>query len=154
MEIRNTTLDDVAAVIGFSATLRLAAWFGDGGNLYVPETVSEHQVLAKLIGFSAAKRLSENWGGEHLSLPRLRAYEDDVLRRVVGRMLEKNFSSREIAVHMRISERRVQQIARELELAGLIEVVLPKKAEKKAAEKRAFHSVWDGLLRDGEEKAA
>lgn len=150
MEIRNTTLDDVAAVIGFSATLRLAAWFGDGGNLYVPETVTEQQVLSKLIGFSAAKRLSENWGGEHLALPRLRAYEDDVLRRVVGRMLEKNFSSREVAVHMRISERRVQQIARELELAGLIEVVLPKKAEKKPAEKRAFHSVWDGLLTDTE----
>lgn len=148
MEIRNTTLDDVAAVIGFSATLRLAAWFGDGGNLYVPERVAEEQVLSKLIGFSAAKKLSENWGGEHLALPRLRAYEDDVLRRVVGRMLEKNFSSREIAVHMRISERRVQQIARELELAGLIEVVLPKKTEKKPAEKRAFHSVWDGLLRD------
>lgn len=149
MDIRNTTLDDVAAVIGFSATLRLAAWFGDGGNLYVPETVTEQQVLSRLIGFSAARLLSQQWGGEHLALPRLRAYEDDVLRRMVGRMLEKNFSSREVAVHMRISERRVQQIARELEQAGLIDVVLPKKAEKKTPEKRVFNSVWDGLVREG-----
>lgn len=146
MEIRNTTLDDVAAVIGFSATLRLAAWFGDEKSLYVPHTLTEQHALSKLIGFSAARRLSEAWGGERLALPRLRAYEDDLLRRMVGRMLERTFSYREVAVHMRISERRVQQIARELELGGLMEVVTPKKAVKKPAEKRAFKSVWDGLL--------
>lgn len=147
MEIRNTTLDDVAAVIGFSATLRLAAWFGDGGNLYVPERVSEGQVLARLIGLSAATRLSEAWGGEHLSLPRLRAYEDDVKRRIVGRMLEQKFSSREIAVHMRMSERRVQQIARELETYGLIEVVVPEKQQRKAPAKKQVNGLWGGLVK-------
>lgn len=133
MELRNTTLDDVAAVIGFSATLRLAAWFGDGGNVYVPEKVSEGQVLARLIGISAAQKLCSEWGGEHLALPRLRAYEDDVKRRMIGRMLEHQFSTREVAMHMRMSERRVQQIARELELAGLIDVVAP--AREKREEK-------------------
>lgn len=145
MEIRNTTLDDVAAVIGFSATLRLSAWFGDGGNLYVPEHVSEGQVLARLIGMSAAERLSKEWGGEHLALPRLRAYEDDLRRRMVGRMLEQRFSSREIAVHMRMSERRVQQIARELESAGLIDVVVPQKGDRKMQKRKSEAGIWDGL---------
>lgn len=137
MELKNTTLDDVSAVIGFSATLRLSAWFGDGGNLYVPETVTEDQVLPKLIGMSAAKKLSEEWGKQHLSLPRLRAYEDDVKKRVIARMLEHKMSTREIAVHIRMSERRVQQITRELEGVGLIDIVLPVKAPPKPK------GVWD-----------
>jgi hypothetical protein len=134
MELKNTTLDDVAAVIGFSATLRLAAWFGDGGNLYVPEKINADQVLARLIGVSAAQRLCDEWGGEHLALPRLTAYEDDVKRRVVGRMLEQGFSTREVSTHIRMSERRIQQIARELESAGLIEVLVARKNQKKNTE--------------------
>lgn len=144
MEMKNTTLDDVAAVIGFTATLRLSAWFGDGGNLYVPETVTEDQLLPKLIGISSAKKLSAEWGKQHLSLPRLRAYEDDVKKRIIARMLEHKMSTREIAVHIRMSERRVQQIARELEGAGLIDIILPvKNQQEKPAAKMA--GVWDGL---------
>lgn len=137
MELKNTTLDDVAAVIGFSATLRLAAWFGDGGNLYVPEKINADQVLARLIGVSAAQRLCDEWGGEHLALPRLTAYEDDVKRRVVGRMLEQGFSTREVSTHIRMSERRIQQIARELESAGLIEVIVSRKNQKKNQEAKS-----------------
>jgi hypothetical protein len=144
MELKNTTLDDVAAVIGFTATLRLSAWFGDGGNLYVPDNVTEDQMLPKLIGISAAKKLSAEWGKQHLSLPRLRAYEDDVKKRIIARMLEHKMSTREIAVHIRMSERRVQQIARELEGAGLIDIILPvKNQQEKPAAKMA--GVWDGL---------
>lgn len=141
MELKNTTLDDVAAVIGFSATLRLAAWFGDGGNLYVPEKINAEQVLARLIGVSAAQRLCDEWGGEHLALPRLTAYEDDVKRRVVGRMLEQGFSTREVSTHIRISERRIQQIARELESAGLIEVIVSRKNQKKNQEAKSPNSL-------------
>lgn len=148
MELRNTTLDDVAGVIGFSATLRLAAWFGDGGNVYVPEKVEPGQVLVKLVGLGAAQRLCDEWGGEHLALPRLRAYEDDVRRRMIGRMLEHKFSTREVAMHMRMSERRIQQIARELEVAGLIDVVLPtrEKSQENERGKKAGH--FDGLAQE------
>ena len=136
MDIKNTTLDDISAVIGFSATLRLAAWFGDGSNLYIPKVLEEGHLLVKLIGNSAAKKLSEEWGSETLSIPRLRNYEDDVKRRTIGRMLERGFGWREISVFMRMSERRVQQICRELEAAGLINVVAPLKASgKKTPEK-------------------
>lgn len=129
MELRNTTLDDIAAVIGFSATLRLAAWYGDGVNCYVPEDPDDACQLSKLIGLSSAKKLSEEWGGEHLSIPRLRNYEVDEKRRTIARMLEKGFGTREISSLMRMTERRVQQICREMEVAGLIAPIGPAKSD-------------------------
>ena len=126
MDIRNTTLDDVAAVIGFTATLRLAAWFGDRGNLYIPDTVEEGQLLVRLIGMSAARQLTKEWGRQHINIPRLRSYEDDLRKRTIGRMLEHKMSWSEISVQMRMTERRIQQICRELEVAGLIDIVRPR----------------------------
>lgn len=127
MDLQKTTLEDVAAVIGFTATLRLSAWFGDGtSNCYVPLVAEEGQLLVRLIGFPAANALSKEWGGDHLAVPRLRDYEDDMRKKAIGRMFEKGFGSREIAAHLRISERRVQQICRELEVAGLIDIVGPR----------------------------
>lgn len=123
----NTTLDDIASVIGFSNTLRLSAWFGDLNYLYVPGEVCEGQVIVKLIGFSAAKKLSEQWGNEHIWIPRLRSYEEEERRRTIGRMLERGFGTREVASVVRIGERRVQQICRELEVEGLIEPIAPRK---------------------------
>jgi hypothetical protein len=97
MELRNTTLDDISAVIGFSATLRLVAWFGDGSNLYVPITAEDGCLLVRLLGLPAARRLCEAWPGEHLAIPRLRDHEDDLRKRFVARMIEKGFGTREIA---------------------------------------------------------
>jgi len=130
MELKNTTLDDLASVIGFSATLRLAAWFGDRGNLYIPSTCAEGQLLVKLIGMSSAKRLTEEWGDQHVNVPRLRQYEDDLTKREIGRLLSHTMSTREIASTKRMSERRVQQICRELEAAGLIDIVMPRPVAK------------------------
>lgn len=122
-----TTLEDISAVVGLTATLRLSAWFGDGtSNAYVPQEAEDGQLLVRLIGLPAAKALSKEWGGEHLAVPRLRDYEDDMRKKAIGRMFEKGFGSREIAAHLRISERRVQQICRELEVAGLIAIVGPR----------------------------
>lgn len=137
MDIQNTTLDDIAAVIGFSATLRLSAWFGNGNNLYVPDTVEDGQVLVRLLGRSAAERLTEAFGREHLAVPRLAAYEEDVRRQRIGKLLEGGFSTRQISQFERISERRVQQICRELEVAGLITPVGPAKVKATVALEKA-----------------
>ena len=52
MEQQNTTLDDISSVIGFSPTLRLSAWYGNGNNLYIPDRVEDGQVLVLLLGRS------------------------------------------------------------------------------------------------------
>ena len=127
MEQRNTTLDDISAVIGFTATLRLAAWYGNGNNLYVPEEVEDGQVLVRLLGRSVAERLAQEFGREWLAVPRITSYEEDVRRQRIGSMLEKGFSTREVARHERMSERRVQQMCRDMELAGLIHPIGPAK---------------------------
>ena len=148
MELRNSTLDDISAVIGFSATLRLVAWFGDGSNLYVPTVAEEGHLLVRLLGMPAAKRLCETWPGEHLAVPRLRDHEDDLRKRFVARMIEKGFGTREIAGMQRISERRVQQILRELEVAGLVQVAGPARRTKTQRE-NPLHENWPprGLLK-------
>jgi len=129
MELKGTTLDDISAVVGFSAALRLSAWYGDIGSLYVPINVEDDQVLSMLLGTSAAERLSKEWGGELLSIPRLHAYEHDVKRRTIKRMLERGFGAREVSEYVRLSERRVQQICRELEVIGLLEPVVPRRGK-------------------------
>ena len=134
MELQNTTLDDFAAVIGFSATMRLVAWFGDRGNLYIPQQAQDGQLLVKLIGISCAKRLTQEFGGQHLNVPRLRAYENDLVKRGVCIMLEHGMSTSDVANQNRMSERRVQQIMRELEGVGLLEVSAPKITGKSAPE--------------------
>lgn len=134
MELRNTTLDDISAVIGFSATMRLATWFGDNNNLYVPIAIDETHILVRLLGMPAAQRLCATWPGEHLAVPRLRDHEDDLRKRNVARFIEKGFGTREIANILRVSERRVQQILRELEVAGLVQVAGPARRVKTVRE--------------------
>ena len=101
-------------------------------------------LLVRLLGMPAAKRLCETWPGEHLAVPRLRDHEDDLRKRFVARMIEKGFGTREIAGMQRISERRVQQILRELEVAGLVQVVGParRKISAEKPEPNALQKNW------------
>lgn len=134
MKLQKTTLEDISAVIGFTATLRLSAWFGDRTSpCYVPSVAAEGQLIARLVGLPAAKALSKEWGGEHIAVARVLEYEQDIRKKAVGRMFEKGFGSREIAAHLRISERRVQQICRELEVVGLIAIVGPRENDEENA---------------------
>lgn len=127
MDIMNSTLDDIASVIGFAATLRVSAWFGEEGNLYVPQKAEEGQLLVALLGLRTAQRLSDEWPGQHLSVPRPKQYEIDFRRRQVARLLEKGFTTRQISHWLNMSERRVQQYLRDMEVAGILPVQGPEK---------------------------
>lgn len=151
MEQKNTTLDDIASVIGFTPTLRLSAWYGNGNNLYIPDRVEEGQVLVLLLGRSAAERLSQAFPGEHMAVPRLTAYEEDVRRQRIGSLLESGFSTRKISQYERISERRVQQVCRELETAGLIAPVGPAKG-KAVPEKREAQALQENWATNARRK--
>jgi hypothetical protein len=61
-------------------------------------------------------------------------YENMVRKRFIGRLLESGFSWGETALRMDMSERRVQQIAQELQGQGLIQELAPKKRGRKSAQ--------------------
>jgi hypothetical protein len=136
MELKNTTLDDISAVIGLSATLRLSAWFGDGAPVYIPAVAEEGQTIVKLIGMPAAKALSKMWGLEHLAIPRVSNYEGDVARQRAGRLHEMGFGANEIGQHLRLSKRRVQQMLDELRQANLLPEIAHKNARKNPGQNR------------------
>ena len=109
MDIKNTTLDDLAAVIGFCAALRLSAWFGDCHPMHVSAVAEDGQLLVRLIGPSAASHFSRTWGGQQIAVPRITQYENDVTKHRISRLHQKGFSSMGIARDFYISARRVHK---------------------------------------------
>lgn len=121
MADKKTNLEDISAVIGFTATLKLVAWFGDMKTVAVPTTAREGQPLVKVIGLANAQRISAEWGGEFLYIPGMQGYESEVKRRSVAMMTERGFSPKEIGVYLRMGDERVKQIQRELVRQNLVE---------------------------------
>jgi hypothetical protein len=127
----NTTLDDIAGEIGFTATVMLSTWYG-GRNLYVPANPDESSMIVKLIGMPAARRLAAQWGGSPVAVPTMWRYEEAQRDRTIGALLLEGKNTKDIAAIMGMTERRIQQIRRSLEDAYLLPL-----AEKSPAEKRA-----------------
>lgn len=125
----NTTLDDIAGEIGFTATVTLATWYG-GKNLYVPAEPNEESHIVRLVGMSAAKRLAAVWGSTLIAVPTMWVYEEGQRNRLVGALIGRGIGLKEIARDMGVSERRVQQIRRALEDTGLLPLVLGSQGEK------------------------
>lgn len=119
MQLRNTTLDDLAAIIGFTATVRLSSWFG-GKNLYVPKSVEPDGALAALVGMSAAKRLSAEFGYDHLAVPSLATALREGRYAKMCEMMANGRSMGEVALAMEMGLRRVQQLRVEFEALGLL----------------------------------
>lgn len=119
MQLRNTTLDDLAAIIGFTATARLAAWFG-GKNLYVPAEVAPDSVLVSLIGMSAARRLQKEFKRQWLAMPSLAIALRDSRYATICDLMQSEMPLTMVATQMDMSLRRVQQLRVEFEVLGLL----------------------------------
>ena len=130
MELKGNMLDDLSAVIGFTATVRLAAWYGDSAALVIPIKPDKRHTVCKVIGVHLTKKLSAEWGGKTIAIPRLANYERDLNNRLIMRMLEQGFECREISRAIRMSKDRVMQIMHELEEAGLLKTGKVKSTEK------------------------
>ena len=133
MEFRNTTLDDLASIIGFTATIRLSVWHGDT-NLYVPASTEEGQRLVALIGESAARRLSDEFGKQHVWVPSLHVAAREQRNHMIWRMLMEGHGSRAIAAATGLTERRVHQMRVQFEQLGLLPLLLGKPPGKTAPE--------------------
>jgi hypothetical protein len=122
----NSTIDDVCALVGFSATVRLITWYG-GSNLYVPTAPGEDHLLKALLGENSLARLIEEFGGTTVWVPSSLSGQHtaaDALKRQVRDLMLKGHGSRVIAEIVGTSQRQVQRIARDLEEAGLLPVIL------------------------------
>lgn len=127
-DLKNSTLDDIAAVIGFSATVRIAAHYG-GRDLNIPRHVSELHPIAKLIGVSALNRLHAEWQGERVTVPTLTFAEVEVRNARILSELQQGVSIEAIASVEGVTIRRVQQLRRGFEADGLLPLVFRGKAE-------------------------
>lgn len=127
-EIKNSTLDDIAAVAGFTATVRLAAHYG-GRDMNVPKAVSELHPIAKLVGISVMTRLCAEWPGERVAVPKLTLAEAEIRNAEILVKLRDGMGIDEISRITGMTTRRLLQLRRMFESDGMLPMVFQGKAE-------------------------
>lgn len=111
--LNSLDLDDVCAVVGYTSTRILAAWFG-GRDLWLPKQYRTDHPLNLLIGASAAKALAEAFPGERLAVP---STSDDARYRrdrLIAELLVTGVSCGAIAQWVDMTPRAVEQLRVEL----------------------------------------
>ena len=134
MQIRNSTLDDLASIIGFTATVRMTMYFGDG-NVYVPEKATENAPLAKLIGLPAMSRLVSEFGRTKLTVPSMNKMVLDGRNAGILESMRAELSDAVISEHAGISPRRVLQLRREFMAMGMLPKTVGKNRRQKGGAK-------------------
>ena len=122
----NTTLDDISAIIGFTPTMRLVAFYG-GCNIYIPPSPTKESEIAKLIGLSCFMRLAAEYGNDWVFIPNLSSFDEDRRRGMIWNLLRRGIAIQEIARYVNMSDRRIHQVRKELEYDGLLAMVLKEK---------------------------
>ena len=130
----NSTIEDVCAVIGFTATTRLIDWFG-GTNIYVPSEASDDHTLACVIGMPALRALCLEFGDLTVWIPATVHTEHIATKKQVAELLKNGGGSRTVSEATGLSQRHVQRLRRELEDAGLVPQVLTKNVRENTAGK-------------------
>ena len=120
----NGTLEDLGAVMGTEAAMRLVAVFG-GGQLYVPMMADAEHPIALVVGRSPFRHLVATLGGETISVPA--AGEFMRLRRVrqVVRLLADGVTVEELARRFDYTPRTIRNIRNEGARMRLIGRCLP-----------------------------
>lgn len=119
MELRNTTLDDLSALVGFSATVRLAMFFGNR-DMYIPQKAVEDSMVAQLVGMSALRRLIDEFGPGKISVPSLQHVVIDARNATMLAAMQKGASDVAAAATAGITPRRALQIRREFMAMGML----------------------------------
>lgn len=130
MLTKNGILEDLGAVIGTEAALRLAGW-QDGAPVYIPANPGPDHALCAVLdpedpaaGHDLLQRLRAEFGGETLCLPKVAALDYMRLRGRICRHLKKGVSVRCIAHTLGMSERQIINHRRWLEVNGLLPYIL------------------------------
>ena len=118
--MENSILDDLSAVVGYTATRKLVAWFG-GRRLYVPQRAAETHPLATLIGMPAFRALVRDFAGDdNVFLPSTGEDDRYIRDREIAERIAAGESAPVIALAMALTERRIEQIRVELVERGWI----------------------------------
>lgn len=102
-------LQDLADIIGLDAALKLVKAF-PGVSIYIPAHPHPDHFIAEIIGFDALCALSKVYTQETLRLPKLDAAERQIKHQVVAEMLDRNCSTRTVALATGYSARRIEQL--------------------------------------------
>lgn len=129
MDYQNGVIEDLGAVMGTEAAMRLIAIYG-GASLYVPAAASDEHAICRVIGRKPFDRLCEAYGGETIDLPEHEEFSR--LRRVrqVARLLSSGHRVREIAAFLGMSERQVANYRAQAEELFLVPMVFSGKKGK------------------------
>lgn len=120
VDLVNTTLDDIAPVVGFSAAVRLSAHYG-GRDLHVPAEFNSEHPISRLIGDARMKALVTEWGGGRLSIPTLAAIRAETRDAKVLSLLLRGVDCYAIANVTEIGYRRVKQLRQEFVASGVLQ---------------------------------
>lgn len=116
----NGILEDLSAVIGYTATTTLIDFLG-GKSLYVPQEAHHDHMLSKLIGGPAFKALSREYGNEVLNLPFDYRRERNQRNRLIGALVQMGVGVSDVARTAGISTRQVDHVILELRTIGILQ---------------------------------
>jgi hypothetical protein len=103
---------DVAEVIGLDACLALARVRG-GTRIMVPIKPRPYHKINRYLSEKAVKALAAVCGGMVLGIPTLHTLTIRTRNRAIRNACDRGARSAEIAVHFRLSERRVCELLKE-----------------------------------------
>lgn len=116
----NAVLEDIAAKIGFSATVRLAAVHGRS-NIYIPARISAAHPLARLLGLEIAQTLSKEFGNEILYVGDISDFERWRMVRSAAAMFKRGMSIEDITSALMISKPTCRKLLKEADAINLVQ---------------------------------
>lgn len=143
----NGTLEDLGAVIGFSATIRLVSWYG-GSTLNVPSEMRDAHPLNMIIGASAFKLLVEEWPGEAIKVPINAEYHESIRHRAVAALVAAGMVARDIGSVLYMTPRHVNRLRVEAEERGLLPKIM-RESQKLASGRADLQEVRQNNLNPG-----
>ena len=115
----NSSVEDIACVIGYTATCTLIEWYG-GTNLWIPVAGTETHEIGRIIGLPAFRALCREYGATCLRVPTDHFRDQMRQDRAVARMIQFGHGAKSIGAAIGLTPRQVQNIRRRLEEAGVL----------------------------------
>lgn len=119
----NGVVEDIGAVIGYTACSALVDWFG-GGYMRIPNQLDPSHPICKVIGEPAFRRLIADFGGTKMWIPLDYQREQDRRDRMIAVMFHLGLGTKQIAAITSMSERHVQLVRQRVEDLGLLPLII------------------------------